>query len=602
MSSTTSPVKAATVAAAELALLTAAVWVLRGYVWPTLSSVEVATLQTQLDPRLFPHDFAVQEALQFTPRYYYNELILLPAKLGLPLAWSFAAWHLVAIAVLLGSLRSLARSLGLGATATAALATWLLTAGIGTIGGVYFYTHAPVPAVWAGALVLCGAAQAASGRNRAAYACFGSAALIQFLVGFYAGLLALPLMYGITTRQRLAALGWWALGLALVYVPLLLNGGTDSGLLDRHAFVEVYAQLRLPHHLVPSRWGLPAWIQFVAFYAGAWWFLTRTASGRPAWERTLLRYTLGITACALVLNYLFIELYPLALVAKLQPARITPLAQGLVLTLLATRVDARAARHDWLGAGLLVLIPFSLFPGFLLALAAVLTAPKNRPTRVPWTTLVLAAGVLLAFQPFDHSFTARGIRYGLWSALFAVQLAPLWLRRRPFALAAAAASVVGGAGFCAQASLQPDWPRFLVLRFAVNAPPIDAPGLLGQRFGTYSPIDAMVLLPPAGETWSFKLHSQRAAVVDDKNSPFSERGLREWKERMGTVLGAPLGQIADPVAAWAARAPEHLRRVAAHYGARYILTRDLWHPNLGGRRIDQQDGWSLWELPPQSDK
>ena len=61
MSSAPSPVKAATVAALELILLTAAVWLLRGYVWPTLSNVEVATLQARLDPRLFASDFAVQE-------------------------------------------------------------------------------------------------------------------------------------------------------------------------------------------------------------------------------------------------------------------------------------------------------------------------------------------------------------------------------------------------------------------------------------------------------------------------------------------------------------------------------------------------------------
>ena len=597
MSSAPSPVKAATVAAGELVFLTAALWVLRGYVWPTLSNVEVATLQAALDPRLFPHDFAVQEALQFSPRFYYNELILLPARAGLPLAWAFAGWHLVALAALLWGIRSLARSLGLGTFATATLGTWLLTVGIGTLGGVYFYTHAPVPAVWAGAAVMVGAALAARGRSAAAYACFGLAALLQFLVGFYAGLLALPLLYKATGRQRLAALGWWALGLALVYVPLRLGADTGSGALDNRAFVEIYAQLRLPHHLVPSAWGWAVWTQALAFYAGTAWFLSRTSAGRPAFERPLLWFTLAVTASALVLNYLVIEWMPLALVAKLQPARITPLAQGVILVLLATRIQARAVRRDWLGAVLLVLIPFSLFPGFLLALAAVLTRPAE-PERPPsWTTFVLAGAVLLAFQPFDHSLAARGLRYGMYAAIFAVQCAPAWLRRQPRVLAFVALLAVVGAGLCVRASLRGDWPPFLAARFAVNAAPSDAPGLLGWRFGENSPTDAMVLLPPAGETWSFKLYARRGAVVDDKNSPFSERGLREWKERMDAVLGSPLNRATDATAAWRAHTPNELRALATRYGAKFILTRDAWHPVLPGRRIDQEQGWSLWQLP-----
>ncbi len=596
MSSAPSPVKAATVAALELILLTAAVWLLRGYVWPTLSNVEVATLQARLDPRLFASDFAVQEALRFSPRFYYNELILLPARAGVPLAWAFAGWHLVALAVILGAVRALGRAAGLGAFATAALGAWLLTVGIGTLGGVYFYTHAPVPAVWAGAAVLAGAAAAARGRTAAAFAWCGAAALLQFLVGFYAGLLALPLLLRASNRTRLAALAWWGLGLALVYLPMRWVDGTGPALMDNANFVAIYAQLRLPHHLVPSAWGWAVWVQAAAFYGGAAWYLGRTSGERLPSERRLLGLTLAFTAAALALNYLFVELHPLALVAKLQPGRITPLAQGVVLGLLGTRVEARAARRDWLGAVLLVLIPWTLFPGFLLALAAVLVPPRDAPAGSMWRTWLLALAVLLAFQPFDASLATRGLRYGLWAALVAVPLVAAWLRRRPELLALAAAAAVVIAAVAVRAAARPDWPPFLAARFAPDARPTDAPGRLGARFGGQAPADALVLVPPAGETWTFKLYARRATVVDDKNSPFTDRGLREWKARMDAVLGAPLERIIDPVAAWAGRSPAALQAVGAHYGARYVLTRDEWHPTLPGRRIDRDSGWSLWEL------
>jgi hypothetical protein len=260
-------------------------------------------------------------------------------------------------------------------------------------------------------------------------------------------------------------------------------------------------------------------------------------------------------------------------------------------------VQARVTRGDWCGAAALALLPLSPHPGLLLMLAAVLPAPENPQEKYPVASLLLAAVVLLEFRPFAGFWAARGIRYGLWVALFLVQAVPGWLAHRPRALAMAAVLAAAGAAFCARASLQPGWPPFLGARFALDAAPDDAPGILGARFRAQSPPDALVLIPPAGETWTFKLHARRAVVVDDKNTPFTDRGLREWRDRMERVLGGPLTPGADPVAAWRARPVPALVEVAAHYGARYVLTRDEWHPALPGRRLDQEQGWSLWELP-----
>lgn len=224
-------------------------------------------------------------------------------------------------------------------------------------------------------------------------------------------------------------------------------------------------------------------------------------------------------------------------------------------------------------------------------------APSTDPkARFPWQTWVLAFAVLLAFQPFDATFTARLVRYGLYGAIFLVSVAAAWLAPRPWRLAGATLLTVVLAGVCARASLRPDWPRYLLDRFAVNARPSDPPGILGQRFGEHSPVDAVVLLPPSGGTWTFKLYARRAAVVDDKNSPFTDQGLREWRDRYEAVLGVPLTRTTDPVAAWRARPPEALREVALRYHADYVLTRNDWHPQLPGRRIDQEQGWSLWQL------
>lgn len=595
MSPAPTPVKIAT-STLEVIFLTAVVWVLRGYVWPTLSSVEVAVLQARLDPSLFNGDFVVQESMRFTPRFYYNELILLFCRAGLPLAWSFVAWHLVALATLIAGLRSLGHSLGLGNVASAALVVWLLTVGVGAVGGSYFYTHAPVPGVWAAALVVVGAAYAARGRGVSAFAFFGAAALLQFLVGFYAGVLALPILWRITWRQRCAALAVWLLGLGLVYGPMSAGGATDSGALGPAEFVEIYAHIRHPHHLVASTWGWPVWVQAGMFYLGAWWLLkNKAAPARPKSDRVLLHSTLALAAAALLLGCLFVEIWPSAMVAKLQPARITPLAQAILLGLLALRLHERIAQKDFLGGTLLALIPFSPLPGFLLVVYAILL-PTAQP-KPSWQHLTIALAVLFAFQPLDPSFAARAVRYGLWAGIFGLQLLVAKLTLRPALLATAALSAMVGAGCCARASLDPRWPPFLAMRFSVDARPLDAPGILGQRFRRQAANDAVVLIPPGGDTWSFRLHSGRAAVVVEKDFPFTDRGIQEWKRRMEEVLSTPLAPGIDMTAAWRKIPAAKLATIAARFDTRYVLTRDDWHPQLPGRRIDQEQGWSLWELP-----
>jgi hypothetical protein len=135
-----------------IVFMTALLWVLRGYVWPTLSNVEVAPLQAQLDPRLFRNDFVVQESIRFSPRFYYNEVILIVSRLGLPLAWSFAMWHVVALTALVTAVRSISNTLRLHAVTSAVLMVRTQTLNVGVLGGVFFNTHAPDPTEWAGTL------------------------------------------------------------------------------------------------------------------------------------------------------------------------------------------------------------------------------------------------------------------------------------------------------------------------------------------------------------------------------------------------------------------------------------------------------------------
>jgi hypothetical protein len=579
----------------EATFLSAVIMVLRGYVWPTLSSNEVVMLQSRIEPTWFTRDFFVQESLSFTPRFYFFGLILSLTRAGLSLAAAYFVWHFVAVGAIATGLRAIARELGLGAVAGAAFVVGTLTVSVGTLGDTYFYTHGPVPAVWAVGAVAWAVALALRGRWHGAFGLCGVAALLQFLVGFYSGLLLLPAWLRFAPRRRLTGPALWAAGLALVYLPMRLGGGISTGELSGPDFVKIYAYLRHPHHVVPTSWNWAFWVQAGVFYAGAAWFLHKHPAGRPAAERFVLGVTLSLTALGLVGNWLFVEVHPVGLVATLQPGRLTPLAQSLVLALLATRVQVRAAARDWAGTALLALIPFSLFPGFLLAVAGALPLPAQRR----WSAqhAILAVAVLLAFQPFDASITARGLRYGLWAGLFLALAVSAWLAARPARIAAAAVAAVAGLALAARASAGLGWSDFLMSRFAVDARPIDPIGKLGARFARSAPLDVLVLTPPASESWSFRVYSHRAIVVDDKDMPHTEHGMVLWRDRITRVAGTPYAFGLDLNAAWAARTPAELTTVAREYGAGYLLTRDDWHPQMTGTPVDREGGWTLWRLP-----
>ena len=218
----------------------------------------------------------------------------------------------------------------------------------------------------------------------------------------------------------------------------------------------------------------------------------------------------------------------------------------------------------------------------------------------PGGGLLFRSAVLVAFRPYAQTIGYYVNRFGPWVLLVGVQLIPYALHRVRGALLAGTGLAVAGAAGAAVLSVRADWPDRLAHRFAIDAGPLDPPGVLGRRFRDRSDKEALVLVPPTSEPWSFKLHAQRAVVVDDKNIPFTDAGLKEWHRRMETVLGRPFVRDLDVAAAWRARPAAELLGVAAQFGAGHILTRDEWHPELPGRRLDTEQGWTLWELPKSS--
>jgi len=94
----------------------------------------------------------------------------------------------------------------------------------------------------------------------------------------------------------------------------------------------------------------------------------------------------------------------------------------------------------------------------------------------------------------------------------------------------------------------------------------------------HTPVDAVFVVPPNEQL--FRFHARRAIVVNFKNVPQLSSEMREWRERLESVLDEPLANLprrfdrahAAIAARYDALPAGHLFDVARRYGAAYVVT------------------------------
>ena len=194
-------------------------------------------------------------------------------------------------------------------------------------------------------------------------------------------------------------------GLAcLVYLPMVLTGTTSTNKLTNEEFVFIYGFVRNPHHIIPAYWNWKIRLDFICFILGGCLcihkiYITKSAdfsqeSGtdkknnfshrypfqggetgkikeKKVREKDLsftdVRYLekwkfyliIAESILALFLGYIFVEVYPLALFAKLQLARTVPFAQLMIFIAVGVLVNQLYQQGN-LGVGLLLIIALIL--------------------------------------------------------------------------------------------------------------------------------------------------------------------------------------------------------------------------------------------------
>ncbi|MEM1172505.1 MAG: DUF6798 domain-containing protein [Cyanobacteria bacterium P01_H01_bin.35] len=433
----------------------------------------------------------------------------------------------------------------------------------------------------------------------------------------------------------------------LVYLPMVLTGSTSTAQLTNEEFVFIYGWVRNPHHIIPAYWNWQIRLDFICFILGGclciqkidiakleyFWQESITEKEkshispfpeveiRKIREKKIRKKNLGFTdvrylekwkfyliiaesILALFLGYIFVEVYPLALFAKLQLARTVPFAQLMIFIAVSILVNQLYQQGN-LGVGLLLVISLILpvpYQGicFFSLSAGLFFLERWRYKLIVWLMLLGELIFYFLHPPIDSIFNRLFVIPGL----FLVLIFPFILDEVDVAIAqkklmtyslALSASLVFALGLFE--ALPGKILEVFEQQVKFNRVTQDEITKLALRFRKISNKNDVILIPPFVS--NFQFFSERAVIVDFKHFPQTDRGIKEWKNRMEDVFGVPLN---DKLAVGAMeilfpqQTGKELVNVAKKYGAEYILTRLDWHGDIQGKVLEQEGEWAIFQI------
>jgi hypothetical protein len=598
--------------------------VIYGYWWPSFQNMaEVTPVLALQDPALYTRDFFIQAQLHSEARYVYQRLIYWLTLTSLPLPSACFLLFTAAFVSFVGALYALARPLSSSQLSAGALAGIALFGPLNTLGQAYLFRPESLPFVLGMGVTSWGIVLAMRERWVTAYLLFGLASLVQFLIGIMPALfLGAMLCRRITARRDywtpVACAATFGSLVAVTVLPPIVRGELGSAAFDSRTFVELYAFIRNPHHVVPSAFLLPDWIGWGAFWLTglvSLWCL----DGLSAERKRDLTVVLGLVPIWILVNYVFVEIWPSATVAALQLARITPfgkLISALALALLIEQEIKMGSVAFGVALLLLALVGWGAVP--LLCAVAVLALAVGTRTQHLLRSYPAVIGIALVAAfciwcdlPLSLAPHLR-VTYGQKLIGVFLLLLPYWffrMRSQPRlpelmgCLCAVATIYIA----LAIAGLLND-PVAQVIQARVPLSSVAyyrgfEATAVAEEFAAITPKDTLILVPPS--RFEFRFFSRRSVVFDFFAIPFTGSAMREWLERFesmtknrGPDRSLQVGRDApwrDLDQTYSSLSSQELLHVARRFGAEYVLTQPAWHPDFPGHVLFRRGGWVVYD-------
>lgn len=461
-----------------------------------------------------------------------------------------------------------------------------------------------------------------------AFILFAIATLIHFTAGSYCAVFALIFLIIHAVKNKKYKLLYapliWVAGCFTIFGIMYFSGTTGSGLLSNDAFVKIHAYLRHPHHHVPSSWEKIEWINYICYIGAVFLILRYSAKDDALYKKinSFFLYTTALMFGILIINYLFVEIIPIAVIAKLQPARSVFVYRFFLAAILAYCIYILINKKEYLQASLIILmtalpqINIKTYSGILLLLVALyllvvrLSEKKNIISlkvimHIAVIILILAVialyssniavlvrvfyifafMILLAFVVLtdmlkDKKGEAVFIKIVTLLAALVIILIPLIDVRGNFESvgfkSAKAAFTLSGVDFDAQQ--------------------------LAYRFNEETEKNALFLGDPNDITTSyFRMFSLRSTVVTFKNMPFTDKGMITWIDRLKSLKAIKVKENGFYIRnrkSFNELSADEIINIAKTYDAEYILVnfdeeKLFEFYSLGAKEFDSKGKWTI---------
>ncbi|MCK5128238.1 MAG: hypothetical protein KAQ68_00185 [Clostridiales bacterium] len=464
-----------------------------------------------------------------------------------------------------------------------------------------------------------------------AFIVFAVATLIHFTAGSYCAAFVLVFIIIEAVKSKnykllIAPLIWIASAIA-IFAMMTLSGTTGTGILSNDAFVKIHAYLRHPHHHVPSTWEKLEWVNYICYMAAVFLVFYYSAKDSEIYKKIKAFFfiTTGLMAGILLINFVFVEIIPVAFIAKLQPARNVFIYRFFLAIILSYSVFRLIGKKEYYAAALVIFMAtlpqmnIKTYSGILLLLIAVYLlfnryAKKKNITSLQ-VLLHMASIVLviltISLYAANIALLVKVMYIVAYIILLAVTVMVDELKDKKgekhfikiiAALLALGIIMIPWVDITGNfTGLKIKSPKYVIslsdVDFSVQA--------LAQRFNEKTEKDVIFLGDPNDiSTAYFRIFSLRASVVAFKNMPFTDEGMKEWVDRLSSLKAVTTDengyyirnkQVFDDLTA------VEIIDVAQTYDAEYLLVdfdeeKLIAFYSMGATRFDTEGRWTMLQL------
>ena len=615
--------------------LVAVVILLSGMVYATGDlTTYMATPLAIAGEGIFSNDFSIVEFMRPNAQSISDNIMALLLRAGIPWQALSGALYVITVAVFAAGIIAISRRVA--GEKYYIVAGMLMFLSIYSLSGLrigrnpiwypsFYYAQAAFCiAVW-------GFVKALDKKWYMAFILFAAATLLHFTAGSYSAAFALIFLVIQAVKEKKYKLLFapliWIAACVGIFLTMYLSGTTGSGLMSSEQFVKIHAYLRHPHHHVPSSWERLEWVNYIAYIAAVFLVFFYSAKESALYKKLKVFFTITTALMALILaaNYVFVEIIPVAFVAKLQPARSVFVYRFFLAAILALSVYHLVIKKEFFAAALIVFmtalpqINVKTYSGILLLLSAIyLIASRYFKSKniVSVKVLLHMCAIMMVILTISYFATNMAVLIQVLYCLAFIALASVTYmadtlsgKKGEGIFTKVAAGVLGILiilipwvdirGNFEGVKLKS--PRSVFTLSDID----ESARVLALRFNEETDKDALFLGDPNDITTSyFRIFSLRSSVVAFKNMPFTDAGMLEWVERLTALKAVYIdenGYYARNQSSFDELSPQEILDVAQTYGAGYILVdfddeKVEEFSTLGAGIFDSQGRWKILKI------